>query len=233
MTMRTKIPEALRVPWELRPNLTAKTGTDRLAGGRRRYWVDEVLQGVTPEMLAWWFAHLDGDMDLEGRRVPRYRVWHPLDHVYATYVRRAADGSAGPGAQVANLEYLGRNPRYRVEVVATIERLDSEMFVHTVDAGGMYLARMEHVFERVAGGTRFGHFLIVPGRPMPRLGKIVVPLFWPEEKGQAWLKHATEEMGNLPNFLPGLYEREAAAGPVLPGAATSRAPAFTASQAEA
>jgi hypothetical protein len=32
-------------------------------------------------------------------------------------------------------------------------------------------------------------------------------------RGEAWLKHATEEMGNLPNFLPALYEREAGKSP--------------------
>ena len=71
-----------------------------------------MLAEVTLEMLAWWFSHLDGDMDLDGRRVPKYRVWHPYDHVYVEYIRRSPDGSIG-GAQAANLEYLQRDPHYK------------------------------------------------------------------------------------------------------------------------
>ncbi len=206
--MRPIIPEPLVLPWDLMANPSAKSGVDTLADGRKRFWVEEVLAGITPAMLKWWFAHLDGDMDIDGRQVPRYRVWHPRDHVYATYVRRCSDGSMGPGAQIANLEFLGRNPRYRVQVVATVERLDEEVFVHNIDVAGLHVARMEHTFDATPGGTRFGHFFIVPGAPIPLLERIV-PWWFSEEKGRAWLKHAVEEMGNLPNFLPRLYEQDA------------------------
>jgi len=206
--MRSIIPEPLVLPWELKENLSAKSGVDTLVDGRKRFWVDEVLKGITPAMLKWWFSHLDGDMDIDGRPVPRYRVWHPLDHVYATYVRRCSDGSIGPGAQIANLEFLGRNPRYRVQVVATVERLDEAVFVHNIDVAGLHVARMEHTFDAAPGGTRFGHFFIVPGAPSALLERIA-PWWFSEEKGRAWLKHAVEEMGNLPNFLPRLYEQAA------------------------
>jgi hypothetical protein len=41
------------------------------------------------------------------------------------------------------------------------------------------------------------------------LSKPISALMFPNPKGQAWLKHAIEEMGSLENFLPQLYEREA------------------------
>jgi len=41
----------------------------------------EVVRGVTREMIAWWFCHIDGTMEYAGRTVPRYRVWHPYDHI--------------------------------------------------------------------------------------------------------------------------------------------------------
>jgi hypothetical protein len=202
------MPEPLKVPWELRENLSARSGTDMLQDGRTRYWVDEVLAGVTPEMLAWWFAHIDGDMDLDGHRVPRYRVWHPYDHVYAEYIRRRPDGSVGPGAQASNLEYLQRDPRYRIQLTATFERLDNQCMIHNIEVGGLHLGRMEHFYEKTAGGTRFQHILYVPGTPMPVLGRWLLPLVWrPRDKGERWLRHAIEEMGNLPNFLPQLCER--------------------------
>jgi hypothetical protein len=209
--MRATLPEPLALPWELKAQPSAKSGCETLTDGRSKYWVDEVLPGITPKMLVWWFSHLEGDMEVDGHRYPRYRVWHPLDHVYAVYVRRCPDGSIGPGAQIANLEYLGRNPRYKVQVVATVERLDEQIFIHNVVVAGLHVVRMEHTFEEVSGGTRFGHFMYVPGAPTGRLGKAAVSAFFSHSKGEAWLKHAIEEMGNLENFLPGLYERETAA----------------------
>ncbi|MEV4382312.1 hypothetical protein [Streptosporangium sp. NPDC049644] len=74
-------------------------------------------------MPAWWFGHLGGDVELEARRVPRHRVWRPFDRIYATYVRRTAGGSIGPGAQIANREYLARKRRYKAQVVTMVERL--------------------------------------------------------------------------------------------------------------
>lgn len=48
--------------------------------------------------------------------------------------------------------------------------------------------------------------LYVPGKPMRFLGPLTVSRFWSEDKGRARLRHAAEEMGNLQNLLPELYE---------------------------
>jgi hypothetical protein len=209
--MSTHLPEPLQLFWQFKPVSSASAGAETLNDGREKYWVKhDVLKNVTPQMLAWWFGHFaDGDVEIQGRRFPRYRVWHPLDHVYAHYVRRASDGSGGPGAQIALCEYLGRNPSYKIEGVSTIEKLDDTGFIHQVIKGGVVLARMEHVFTKTGDGTRDENCLIVPGTP--RLGpvaRLVLPLLFPDEKGQAWLKHSIEEMGYLENFLPELYGRE-------------------------
>jgi len=217
--MSTHIPEPLRMPWQLKPVSSASAGVETLTDGRKRYWVKHsVLKNITPKMLAWWFGHMEGDVEIQGRRFPRYRVWHPLDHVYARYVRQAPDGSVGPGAQIALCEYLGRNPRYKIEVVSTIEKLDDTGFIHKVIRGGVCIARMEHVFTTTADGTHDENCLIVPGTP--RLGPfstLLLPFVFPDGKGQAWLKHSIEEMGTLENFLPELYERQARHEPVGQG----------------
>jgi hypothetical protein len=58
----------------------------------------------------------------------------------------------------------------------------------------------------------FEHVLIVPGSwRFGLLGKVVVALRFSQAEGEAWLKHAIEEMGVLEHFLPQLYEREAQA----------------------
>jgi len=209
--MSAQIPASLQLPWQLKSPSSASAGVETLNDGRKRYWVKHsVLKNVTPQMLAWWFGHMEGDVEIQGKRYPRYRVWHPLDHVYARYVRPAPNGSIGPGAQIALCEYLGRNPTYKVEAVSTIEKLDETGFVHNVVRGGVRIARMEHVFTKTVDGTRDENCLIVLGTP--RLGPFatfLLPFLFPDGKGQAWLKHSIEEMGTLENFLPELYEREA------------------------
>jgi hypothetical protein len=160
-------------------------------------------------MLVWWFEHLEGDVEIEGRVLDRYRVWHPLDHVSARYVRRGPDGSIGPGAQMALCEVLGRDLRYTIDVVSTIERLDEEGFIHKVIVRGFELARMEHTFRAASDGVLDENCLVVPGsHRLAPLSRLLVPWKFPEAKGRAWLKHSIEEMGSLENFLPELYPGE-------------------------
>src|SRR5689334_21344236 len=106
------------LPWTLRTIGSAHCGAERLSDGRLSYWIEhEVLRGVTPAMLVWWFSHLEGDIVIAGQRVNRYRAWHPYDHVHASYARRCPDGTVGPGAAIRLREYLGGNPKYKVDTV--------------------------------------------------------------------------------------------------------------------
>jgi hypothetical protein len=68
--------------------------------------------------------------------------------------------------------------------------------------------RREVIAQRIAelGDLRPG---ITPGNTkLWLLSKPISAFMFPNLKGQAWLKHAIEEMGSLENFLPQLYERE-------------------------
>jgi hypothetical protein len=107
-------------------------------------------------------------------------------------------------------EFLGRNPRYKVDRIATIEKLDGEAFINNIVLRGFPLARLEHTFQQTPGGTHFEHFLIVPGsQRFGLLGQWAAARLFSQAQGEAWLKHAIEEMGALEHFLPQLYEREA------------------------
>lgn len=131
--MSAHLPEPLPVEWQFKPVSSASAGVGPLKDGRKKYWIKHsVLKNVTPQMVVWWFGHMEGDVDIQGRRLSRYRVWHPLDHVYARYVRRAPDASVGPGAQIALCEFMGCNPRYKIEAVSTIEKLDETGSIHNV-----------------------------------------------------------------------------------------------------
>ena len=83
------LPPPLDLKWALKPLESAQTGRQMLPDGRVRFWIrHDVVKGVTPRMLLWWFGHMEGDIEIDGNRYDRYRVWHPRNHVRNAYARR-------------------------------------------------------------------------------------------------------------------------------------------------
>jgi hypothetical protein len=70
----------------------------------------DLLKGISPRMIEWWFGHIGGDMDVEGVRLSKYLVWHPFDHIHWELARSGPDGRAAKGAQFRIVEAFGRNP---------------------------------------------------------------------------------------------------------------------------
>ena len=208
MLATPKLPEPIQVPWTMKPLSSAQTTLERLEDGRLRMAIrHDVIHGVTPEMIFWWFRNMAGDMELEGRAYPRYRVWHPRDHVAHRYVT-VPEGGAGPGAVFRIHEILGRNPAWTVNVLTEVVRLDVGGFAHRPRLPlGLRPVAMDYTFERVPGGTLYRNSLVVgfAGKPR-RLNELVVRHVFDEAHGRAWLRHNVEEVGNFEFFLPALYE---------------------------
>ena len=217
----TAIPPPRPIPWTMKRVESAETEMHLLPDGRLHLHIrHEVLRGVTPAMLVWWFQHLEGTIELQGRTWPRYHIWHPVDHIAIRYARRLPDGSVGPGAKIHIREALAGNPDWLVDIVTTIERLDEGGFVHAPWIGGVRVASLEYAFTPVPGGTLYENSITVgPENPIGRIfvNRLVRPRLFPDDKARAWLRHNVEEVGNFEFFLPELYARrerpEAAALP--------------------
>ena len=199
----------------MKPLSSAETEFRFLDDGRLHLHIrHEVLRGVTPKMLVWWFQHLEGDIEIAGRIHPRYLIWHPVDHIAVRYARRRPDGTIGPGAKIHIREAFGGNPDYSVDIVTTIEKLDETGFVHAPRHLGVRLAVLEYAFMPVAGGTFYENSITFgPEKPLlrPLFNQLLRPLVYPDDKARAWLRHNVEEVGNFEFFLPELYAKEAAA----------------------
>lgn len=210
--VHTGLSVPLDLPFGLKPVGSADSGVEALPGGRTKYWIrHDIVRGVTPRMLDWWFRNIEGDIAFAGQHYNRYRFWHPRDHVHASYAKRLPDGSVGPGAAIRLIEVLGRDPRFRVDTVTHIERLDEGGYIHNPEFHGHTgFARMEYTFERVPAGTRYENCLIL-GAASPWLrpvNSLVARFAFTPEQGAAWLRHNVEEVGMFENFLPALYRQE-------------------------
>jgi DAPG hydrolase PhiG domain len=208
------LPPPRPVLWPLRPIESAQVADEVLGDGRRRITIRHaVLEGVTPEMLAWWYGHVDGLMVYAGATLPRYLVWHPLDHISYEVLRPGLDGMVGIGSRIRVREAFQRDPRNLLDVTIDVERIDPDAAVVRRMVAGRPILRLVNAFEAVDRGTRYvSRMEIGTDMPVGRLGMnaIVRGRILPGRKGQAWARHHVEEIGNLEHFLPALFEAETA-----------------------
>jgi hypothetical protein len=206
---RLPLPEPRVLPWPLKPEKSAETSLGYDACGRMVMNIrHDVLKRVTPEMVAWWFGNIGGDIEIEGRRLSRYLVWHPHDHILWQLARPGPDGLAGRGARFRIVETFGRNPAHYVDVTETVTRLDATGITLEGYLLGQQVTQLKHDFAAVEGGTLYLSSLTI-GTAAPGLRWIVNPLIRrmvPEAMGRAWLKHNIEEVGLLEHIIPRLYQ---------------------------
>jgi hypothetical protein len=166
-----------------------------------------VLKGITPEMVAWWFGNIGGEIELGGTRVNKYLAWHPQDHICWELAQPGLDGRASVGAKFRIVEAFGRNPDFYVDAIDTVTRLDATGFTGESYHLGLKVSHLNHDFHAVAGGTQYLSTLTI-GSTLPLVGKLINAVvrrfIFPEAMGRAWLKHNVEEVGLLEHIVPAL-----------------------------
>jgi hypothetical protein len=168
----------------------------------------DLVRGVTPAMLHWWFLNIDGTMTYDDQTYPRYLVWHPTDHILHQDIALAPDGSAGVGSRRRIVEAFGHNAAYLVDSVEEVTKLDQTGIRLRKRIAGVEVFSLEHHFSSALGGTRYSSRMIVgTTAPIARtiFNKLVRPWLFSDIMGRAWLQHNVEEVGNFEHFLPRLY----------------------------
>jgi hypothetical protein len=201
-----------RIDWEMRPVSSAETSVRTLDDGRKELMIrHKELEAVTPEMLLWWFHHLEETMEWHGAVVPRYHVWHPIDHIHFSVERRAPDGSVGPGAKWHIVEAFGGNLDFLLDERPNVIRLDTGGITLEGRALGQTLLRLEHTFTPTPLGTLYETRMRVglSSAFLRPISRALLQRRFSDAKAEAWLKHNIEEVGNLSHFLPKLYVNEA------------------------
>ncbi|HET9906409.1 MAG TPA: hypothetical protein VFQ23_07205 [Anaerolineales bacterium] len=183
----------------------------------------DIIKGVTPQMLHWWFCRIDDNMAYNGQSHHRYRVWHPLDHIYYKDLSCAPDGTGSAGTRRHIVEAFGANPRYLINIIDRVAHLDDQGILLSTEQAGialgfsnllmplpLQLSTLEHQFFAVPNGTRYESRLLIglDSTTGKWFNSIIRPLFIGYEMAKAWLKHNIEEVGNFEFFLPELYEKQ-------------------------
>jgi len=209
--MRPKPPVPLKVDWEMRDVSSAETAYNVLDDGRVEALIDhKLLRGVTAKMLVWWFQNFPvtpdspGTMVYRGETILMYRIWHPRDHIRVQVMRQAPDGAPGlsTGARAVINERIGSR-------IATLHprvaKMDEEAICLQMMVGPLQVAELLHSFTEEPEGTVYRSRLLV-GPCIPIIGGLLARRLFPPRRAQEWFEHNVEEVGNLPHFLPKLYE---------------------------
>lgn len=204
------------VSWVMKPLSSAKTEEAVFPDGRVRLHIEhDLLRGVTPQMLVWWWRNIGGEMELKGRIYPSYLIWHPIDHIQFKVIKRLPDGSVGPGAVFHLVEALGADMRNLIDAKLHLQELDETGAVVEVHALGRTVMHMRGQFLPQERGTQFISTMTIGFSGWlgeTGLNQWLINRFFPAERRKAWLKHSVEEIGNFQFFLPELYSRHARAG---------------------
>jgi hypothetical protein len=186
-------------------------------GGIRVQIQHDDLQGVTPEMLQWWFENLAGTTtwngeDFSGPEILNYHLWHHRDHIAVTPLTDAPDGTANTGFRVGALSRIDEqfnDYRDRIHHVMHTTRLDTEAF--TFDIIGPVKLPAGYIIHRYApvpGGCSFYAETVIDIRvPVigPLLNWLIRPIFFSRATADHWIRHNIQETGRTEDVLPTLY----------------------------
>jgi hypothetical protein len=152
---------------------------------------DHELKGITPEMVDWWWGHIDNS--------ERYKLWHPKDHVSFRWLVPPTPQSYIGAIQLVE-EYIGGQlvtVQIRWEDPTDVPAEYGHVLVASIlDDKGEILRSFKHEYKKAPKGVRMrSTFPLTPETPK-----------W---RAQGLPAHNREEMQRLPEFLPKLYREEA------------------------
>ncbi|MFX1427667.1 MAG: DAPG hydrolase family protein [Promethearchaeota archaeon] len=151
--------------------------------------VEHILPGVTPEMIDWWWDHID--------TTERYKLWHPKDHKSFEWEIPPKERHIGAIHRVdENIGELPTTLRIRWEDpnASPIHiEYDHALLGSVIDDNNNPTGWALHEYESIEKGTKMRSTFRLPAAiPQPFI--------------EALRKHNKEEMGEFVNFLPSLFE---------------------------
>jgi len=198
--------------WKMKSLSSAVTGFKVLPMGSFEATIEhDLIRGCTVQMIEWWFKHIGGTMFYKGKEYDRYLLWHPYDHIHWSLHKPGPHGKAEAGAKFRIVEALNRNPRWLIDTIEEVVKLDKTGIRLRRRFLGIEVSSLEHWFIPHRDGTLYRSRLQVGsetwiGRHF--INPLMQEFIMTKAMTRAWLKHNIEEVGNFENFLPQLYYHE-------------------------
>ena len=165
-------------------------GYHKTEDGKWEIIANHELPGVTPEMIDWWWDHID--------TTERYKLWHPTDHVsFEWVVSPATNGHVGAVQRIE--EFLNGIPATPLPLEIRWEDANEAKaeYDHVLLATvvGEPRGDLMHEYQATPFGARMrSHFHLAAEAP--------------EEIVNALYEHNKQEMHNFTTFLPDLYRSQ-------------------------
>jgi hypothetical protein len=177
---------------------------ERLGPDRLFVTAIDVLVGVTPEMIKWWFENMNREL---------YLAFHPVDHKDFAWVEGKRPGAYVGATHLTRQLYGGEGPLMQAHItfIPPEEIFDVEQFA-AHDVGIVICAKVhfldEHDRQLPSEAGRFAHVGV--RRPY---GTELRTAWWMNVGPDADLEwqttrrfqHVHQEFACLASFLPGLY----------------------------
>jgi hypothetical protein len=199
---------AVPVAFTMKAASTAHTSLSSLPDGRVRFRIEhDLIRGVTPEMLMWFYENFPtAEVEVGGVVYPLYRIWHPSDHISAEVISAAPSGRPGlsEGAKVHIREFVGDAV---LDIIGTVDRRDAGGTRLLRFLGPLEFGRLEHDFQATDEGVRVISTGTL-GSTAPVLGSLLnfaSRRFASEERMKPMFRHMIEEFGNFEFFLRDLW----------------------------
>lgn len=194
--------------------LQNEVGFTRLYDGTYLVSMTCPMEGVTEEMINWWFWW-------HPQKSERYRMWFPKEHYAVSYSRKNKGYF-----KCEKMPEFEENKQYPVERIGklimplTIDFKTAESFGFSkrlmeendiplivcahVGAVGVMHTEMAHIFKKDDKGLfLLSHFWIGQRLKNPVLRKIILT----DETARGMAEHCCEEYRRLAKILPELYEK--------------------------
>lgn len=133
--------------WTMKPLASAKTSFTIDKYGVYTLKIEhDIIKGVTPDMLLWWFKNIGGEMTYQENVYSKYVVWHPKDHIHWSLARKSIGKEVGVGSCFRIVEAFGRDMKCLVDSVESVEKLDETGIRLVKHIGGAEFFSLQHDF---------------------------------------------------------------------------------------
>lgn len=177
--------------------LSLETGYTKLPNGQYYVAVLTRMPHCKGRMIDWWFGYV-GDTE-------KYRKWHPKDHIIGDWDEKWKPGHYIGASHLVH-EYLGGDlVKLRITFREPSDFFDTSRFKEA-KVGAAVCGNVGLLDEGVQIGNLI-HFVRDTDFGCEMRSRFW--LFHAEEKmARDLMQHCIEEMGNLTDLLPALYEKE-------------------------